>query len=225
MKRPRRPVRKAPRKIASKARTRKRTPKLRHIEFKNDPFHLDKSKLPVGWAYQWIVGCCDSSSGWRPVPYSRHAHDFPDSARNASGFISIDGLMLCEIPAEHVKKELSALTDKAKALEKTMGVIDPGKGFYIMPADWVVQGETIPEAQQNEGPPVEVAVTLLMRVSVRWQSAATYLKLTLNEYVRRRILMERPVLGPISPFAPEVVYETVNLSFSPINNFKESNAP
>jgi hypothetical protein len=211
MKRPRRPTRNTARKVVRKAKPR--------FFAKGDPFYLEPNKVPVGWAYQWQVGC-SANSGWRPVPYSRHAHDFPKAAMNPSGFIVIKGLMLCEIPAEHVQKEIYALATKAKAMSReAIGNKEEGKGFYIMPDDWVAEEKIPPDAHHNFGEPVDVDVLVPIRVPVRWKSAASYLKLDFAEYVRRRLLMDRAILGPAddkSGHFANLVYTPVDLFFTPV---------
>ncbi len=180
----------------------------------SDPYYLAPGLIPVGWSYQWKIDGATPPTGWTCVPFSRHAHDFPRDFQNLFGQIAFLGLVLMEATAEQAEKEASrprvAATEMydAHPAARKRGRYD---GFPLMPEDWI-ETEKIPDgAEQNEGPPVEVAVTLLMRVPVRWNSAALYLNLTLNEYVRRHILMERPVLGCLDPFSPEAVYETVNV--------------
>ncbi len=201
MKRPRRPTKKTARKaVRKKAKVvRKRTP--RTFFSKSDPFYLDAKLIPAGWAYQWST-YVDPRTGWRPVPYSRHAHDFPKIAQSDDGFIVISGLTLAEIPAEHVAAELTrgaqAARDLTAGFDRSIGREGGGKGFWVMPESWIAsygRGEELREMAPLEGPPIEVAVTLVIKVPSRWDSAAAYLKLGLPEYARRRILMERPLLG------------------------------
>lgn len=207
-----------------KAAPRKRTP--RAFFNKNDPFYLDETLIPVGWAYQWST-YLDPRSGWRPVPYSRHAHDFPKVAQSDAGFIEIKGLTLAEIEAKHVTGELLRNEQKARDLagefDRSLGREAGGKGFWIMPESWVASYTTAEirdmEPPLRDGPPIEVAITLIMKVPARWNNAAAYLKLTLNEYARRRILMERPILGCTerwdgSPDA-EPLYEPFLLKLAP----------
>lgn len=214
-------LRKKPVKKVVRKRKKARTP--RHFFNKGDPFYLDEKLIPAGWAYQWSA-YVDPRSGWRAVPYSRHAHDFPKEAQGPDGFITIKGLTLAEIPASYVKAELVNAAQRARDMisdfDRSIGGKESGKGFWIMPEGWLASysadevSEIDPPPQ--EGPSVEVAVTLLMKVPSRWNNAAAFLKLTLNEYVRRRILMERPVLGCMDPFSTEAFYEPVVLKFSPL---------
>lgn len=221
MKRPTKKTARKAKTVKRRSLARPRTP--RHFFKKNDPFYLDERLIPAGWAYQWSTHV-DPRSGWRAVPYSRHAHDFPKEAQGADGFIAIWGLVLTEIPADFVKAELANSTQRARDMvshfDRSIGREEEGRrGFWIMPEGWLVSysKEEVAELDPppRDGPPVEVAVTLLMKVPSRWDNAAAYLKLTLNEYTRRRILMERPVLGVMDPFSAETVYEPVVLQFSP----------
>lgn len=206
---------------------RKRRPK-REIspQRKADPFWLDERLIPIGWAYAWKPNAPEAiGHGWSLVPFSRHAHDFPRSFQT-SGFIVHGGLILAEAPADQVVAETYALTKKARALTEDMdNLLRRGEGFggYSY-GPWIApETEEIPRsAHQSEGPPVEIAVTLVVRVPVRWRSASEYLKIPFSEYVRRRLVMEAMVLGCMDPFASDPVYEPVNLQFSPVNNFKES---
>jgi hypothetical protein len=65
-----------------------------------------------------------------------------------------------------------------------------------------------------EAAPIEVNVTIKVRASVGWQDAAACLGLSVEEYARRRLLMEPPVLGPSPRFYDDKTYEPVELSFT-----------
>ncbi len=226
MKRPRRPAKKTARKAVRKKRQTK-AQKAAQAEAKHraslrkiDPYYLDPKLIPVGYSYQWKIEGARTPAGWTAVPFSRHAHDFPPEYQNLFRQIAFCGLALMETTAEQARAELAVSFDAAKKMNDA-ATASPNFGthgrFRIMPDDWV-ETEKIPrEAAQNEGPPVDVAVVLMVRVPVRWKSAALYLKLELNEYVRRRILMERPILGCIDQFSQETVYEPVNLQFTSVH--------
>lgn len=231
MKRPRRPVKKTPRKAVRKKKQTKAQKavqaeaKLRVSLRQVDPYYLAPNLIPVGWAYQWKIQGAPSPAGWTCVPFSRHAHDFPAEYQAMFGQIAFLGLTLMEATADQVARESITASREASTLVETHpadAYQRGGCGIQIMPDDWV-EAEKIPcTAHQNEGSPVDVAVMLVIRVPLRWNSAAEYLKLSLEEYVRRRISMERSILGVIQPFATEAIFEPVNLHFSPVNNFKES---
>lgn len=213
------------RKTARKAvrKPKKRTPakrRPRHFD-KPDPFYLDPALIPARWAYQWMPSI-DPSSHWRAVPYSRHAHDFPTAARTSDGGIEIKGLVLAETQATNVMAELELVRKKSKNqmgdLAEEMGKKD-GQGFWIAPPSWNASytsaelREMAPPAEV--GPPITIEVQMWVKVPARWASAAAYLKLPLQEYARRRIVMERMVLGCMDPFSERAVHEPVNIFVSP----------
>ena len=208
-------VRKRP--VARKCRPRREIPPQR----KADPFWLDPRLIPAGWGYAWKPNYRPGGElppGWGLVPYSRHAHDFPRSYQHGN-FIVYGGLILMEALADQIASEKFALEQQARAqIDGFNDLIGrpEGYGCWIMPLSYIESEEIPRSAAQNEGPPVEVTIELKVRVPVRWRSAAEYLKLTFVEYVRRRIVMERMVLGCMDPFG-EAVYEPVNLSFSPLH--------
>jgi len=70
---------------------------------------------------------------------------------------------------------------------------------------------------EAQWPAVETVISLPMKVPARWHSAAAFLKLTLSEYTRRRVLMDRLVLACMDPFTDQFasLYEPVALQFSP----------
>ena len=188
---------------------------------KPDPFFIDPKLVPAGWAYQWTT-YVDPHSGWRPVPYSRHAHDFPKAAQGPDGFVVIEGLHLAEIPEHFVRSELASGAQKARDMvgdfDQSIGRDNVGKGWYILSPGFIVEREITREMAHTEGPPVEVLVTLTMKVPQRWSAAAATLDLTLQEYTRRRILMERPLLGCTLPWngsSEEPFYEPFLLNLAP----------
>jgi hypothetical protein len=60
----------------------------------------------------------------------------------------------------------------------------------------------------HDAKPVVVQVAISLRVSRDWQDAAAALGLTTEEYARRRLLMEPPILAT---FDAEKVYQPVEL--------------
>lgn len=197
---------------------------------KSDPYYLDPKLIPVGWGYAWIVNQREGGvlpPGWGLVPYSRHAHDFPRRYQRGN-FIVHDGLILAEALSDQIRAELHAPAKLARQMHDqhpASGRSEFGR-IQIMPEDWVESEKISRSAYQNEGDPVEVEIDLVVRVPVRWRSAAEFLKLTLREYTRRRILMERPILGSMLRWDgqsdSEAIYEPVSLHFSAVNPPKES---
>ncbi len=175
---------------------------------KSDPFWIDERLIPVGWGYEWKVNRRPGGElppGWSAVPYSRHAHDFPRSYR-CSGSIVHKGLILVEALADQIASERWALQKDAQNQDADvrerlrMEDIGGGRRVWIMPDDWVDsygrdEDLGLDDRAPQEGPPIEVSIALTIKVPSRWDSAAAYLKLTLAEYTRRRVLMDRPILG------------------------------
>jgi hypothetical protein len=219
MKQPRRPTKKTARKIVRKKRQTKAQKaaqdeaRLRASLRQVDPYYLHPSLIPVGWAYQWKIEGASPRAGWSCVPFSRHAHDFPREYQNLFGQIAFCGLVLMEALKDQVASEGFEPHRQAQQMSDEHPASNGGGGrregtrFQIMSSDWVASGKIPSEAYQNEGEPVQVPVTLMMSVPVRWRSAAMFLGLTLTEYARRRIVMEHLVLRSIGVgVPPEVVY-------------------
>lgn len=233
MKRPRRAMKK-PRKAARKTVARKRATKLpkldrlqpqqrdAKVQRKIDPFYLNERLVPAGWAYQWKVKGEAVPPGWHCVPYSRHAHDFPRSA-NYQGSIVIKGLILMEALKDQVASELYASTRAAiemDAEQKRRLVMtdrfDVGYSYPMMPESEVV-AKVLRDAPPEEGPDIDTPISLLIRVPARWATAAAYLNLTVSEYVRRRVVAERMILGSMDDRngGLEAIYRPVFLTISP----------
>jgi hypothetical protein len=88
-----------------------------------------------------------------------------------------------------------------------------------MGEDWL-ETEPLPDGMPPEtGPAVVLNITLPVRVPSRWAHAAAFLKIDLEEYARRRFIMERPVLGTMGYMGDDLAYEPVSLQFTPIHNF------
>lgn len=230
MKRPRRAAktaRKAARKKVAKRLTRKqRIAKIERDANKPrrfvDPFHLPERLVPVGWGYQWKAYGDEYRPGWTPVPYSRHAHDFPRSA-NLNGQIVIDGLILMEALKDQIVSELYAAQRAAVEMDAQfkdrLGMEGwPGIGFSypLLPESEVVT-KVLKDAPPETGPDIDVPISLLIRVPARWADAAAYLNLPIAEYTRRRVVGERMVLGSMDERCGDLnaIYQPVHLKFSP----------
>ena len=225
MKRPRRAMKK-PRKAARKTIQRKRVVKLKQrddgLQRKIDPFYLNERLVPAGWVYQWKVKGEPVPPGWHCVPYSRHAHDFPRSA-NYQGSIVIKGLILMEALKYQVASELYASTRAAIEMDaeqkRRLGMeerFDIGYSYPMMPESEVVT-KVLRDAPPEEGPDIDVPISLLIRVPARWATAAAYLNLTISEYARRRVVAERMILGSMDDRngGLEAIYQPVFLTISP----------
>lgn len=233
MKRAKKTVRKAARRLTRKtARKTSKLPKLDRlqphertakVQRRIDPFFLNESLIPVGWAYQWKVKGADVPPGWHCVPYSRHAHDFPRSA-NYQGAIVIKGLILMEALKDQVASELYAHRRAAIELDaerkRHLGMegrrSEIGFSYPLLPESEVVT-KILKDAPPEIGPDIDVPISLLLRVPARWATAAAYLNLTVSEYTRRRVVGERMVLGSMDEREGnlDAVYQPVTLKFSP----------
>ena len=225
--RPRRPVKKT-RKAAPKKIRKTRKVAADILSTEPDPYHIDASVVPEGKAYQWhrFTGASRDPvrDGWVRVPFDRHPQLFPKSYCTKDRHIAYQGLTLLENSAAWVKQQLVDATsfalDMPKQFWSDRGVEVPdrkGRFFPLLPPDQIVT-EVLRDAPPEEGPPIDVPISLLIRVPARWASAAAYLKLTLTEYARRRVVGERLTLGCADGMMDrrlDVVYEPVNLKFSP----------
>jgi len=94
--------------------------------------------------------------------------------------------------------------------------------MVIMPQEWMAEEKRTPEEWEKlnfEGDTIDIEVPLTVRIPRRWADAAVTCKLDFTEYVRRRLLIDRPVLGSMAyPWDGPVVYEPVNLSFTPVQH-------
>lgn len=228
MKRPRRAAKKTVRKAARRLtrKTARKTPKLPKLDRRQrriDPFFLNERLIPAGWTYQWKVKGADVPTGWHCVPYSRHAHDFPRSA-NYQGAIVIKGLILMEALKDQVASELyyptKAAIETEEWFKKQFGLeanrSGGGYSYPLLPESEVVT-KILKDAPPENGPDIDVPISLLLRVPARWATAAAYLNLTVSEYTRRRVVGERMVLGSMDEREGnlDAVYQPVTLKFSP----------
>lgn len=232
MKRPRRAAKKTVRKPARKRVVKRLTRKQRIAKIERDAdkprrfvdqFHLSERLVPVGWGYQWKVYGDEYRPGWTPVPYSRHAHDFPRSA-NLNGQIVIDGLILMEALKDQIVSELYAAQRAAVEMDAqfkaNLGMegrrSEIGFSYPLLPESEVLT-KVLEGAPPEIGPDIDVPISLLIRVPARWASAAAYLSLTISEYTRRRIVGERMILGSMDERDGDLdaVYQPVILKFSP----------
>lgn len=133
------------------------------------------------------------------------------------------GVVLLEITTEkyrefivqgirRAKKQFDDANELFQVVPARYGMKSGGRSFPLVSPDFMVSSDypkVAPDAQ-----PVDVDVTIKLKVSVRWQDAAAALGLSLAEYARRRLLMEQQVLGPSATFIEDNAYEPVELSFT-----------
>lgn len=173
---------------------------------------FDLPKPPSGFAYQWSPFSRIEymrSRGWSQVPFSRH----PEMAQstNFDGYIVYRDTALFQISAELVKAETHRLFEMAKDLTRDFDEMlgkEPGHGgqgfVWIAPASFTQSAEY--EHYPDDRGPVDVQLTITLRVPARWCDTANALHLAHAEYARRRVLMSGYLLaadagtGVFSPF-------------------------
>jgi hypothetical protein len=170
----------------------------------NDPLYIDPKSIPHGIALQWTSADSDIPLGWEPVPNV--------------GVIQLNRLIWATI--EVAEEERAANIGRARKqmadAAALFGLDEYGRklshqyGFPFVSPSFMVstQYATVPA----DSLPIDVDIAIKVRASVRWQDAAACLGLTVQEYVRRRLLMEPSVLGPID--FNENAYEPVTLSIT-----------
>lgn len=209
----RRPAKRKPRKSkfdkpvksALKYKPAPLNPKFKlEVGSEHDPFHVNPATIPHGVALQWISLNVDDLeraqySGWKPV----------------EGQDGVKGNMLVWAPIEVAKAQTDANIKSAKDLKAEMDKLFGRKERrgvpFVSPSfmgSWDYQ-RIPPDAK-----PIDVDITIKLRVSAKWQEAAAFLALDPQEYARRRLLMERVILGPISDYCVDGIYEPVELSFT-----------
>jgi hypothetical protein len=168
--------------------------------------------IPADLAYQWIrvelFGELDHQShgaaldaGWRPVPFKRHAGQFHPN-NDWPGKIVHGGRMLMENAADAASAQIDALMSKAhqqmtEAWEPFGGQPNGRKHtFAIMPGDFVVSEKYARIA--SDALPIDVEVTIRVRLPASVQDTIQALHLPMEEYARRRLVMEPGVLYPVN---------------------------
>lgn len=194
MKRPRRPAKKKPRKVARKKIGSRES--SAEIMTASQAAIFDTPKPPPGLAYQWNLLTETElmlAEGWERVLYRQHK-ELPRSL-NSDGYIVYRNNTLFQINAAIVQAALTSLRLNAEDMEDSFYVDSTREGRYmrIMPPSFVVASDY--ERISDASPPAPCEVTFTFMASARWQDAASALGLPLAEYVRRRILSEgRPLV-------------------------------
>jgi len=189
MKRPRRPVKKAPRKApARKARKSKPIFNLK-IGTKDDPFHVDPIGVPKGVSMQWLGATSIKGAqekGWRRVPRVE----------------PVGGLALMWAPENVAAAQIKFWVDKAQEQRRMhsepFALNEPKRwakgGIPIMPPDFLVGEEYNRIA--SDAPPIIVEFPVSFSMPAVWQDAASALHLSNSEYARRRVLMAHHLITP-----------------------------
>jgi hypothetical protein len=159
----------------------------------SDPFEI---AAPKGKAYQWASVHPDQKhdfdvykrAGWRPVPASRHP-DFPSE----KGKIIFGGSMLLEMPRKKYENLSGSGIARAKAQlsdqNKVLGLEDNDGAVRRMAimSDSFIASEAY-DAPNDDGFE-DVSVSIVVRIPYRWRDAAACMKISAEEYARRRLIM------------------------------------
>lgn len=220
---------KATRKVAAK----KAKPAIEPAQqdFSHDPYFIPADQIPKGWEYQWFCIAVNGierdpriiaieTKDWRAVPRTRH--------KQYSGFrhIVLDGLKLYE---RRIPKDRPALTEANLAAIKQYEEhpahpknrkVHPHHSTLIMPEEWN-ESETY-DRVPNDATLVKISVSVPFALHARFQDAANALKLTLEQYAQRRILLylRGEIDGMLLPVdgALELIEPSFNLTMNPKRN-------
>jgi len=170
-----------------------------------DPFFIHPETIPSGVALQWftfrIMGEHEADLH-HPLGRS-----FVQQALNSGWKLvqgcEVDGQALMWAPESVAKAQADAGRSRAQqqmAEARALFGMDGSKpspyhgGIRIADTNFVES--KVYESIPSDAPPIDVDVTIKVRVSARWQDAAAALGLEVGEYTRRRLYMEPIVLGP-----------------------------
>lgn len=191
----------------------KRAKRIKRLSI-NDPalLNIPPAFTPAGMSYQWIAVSIHGKAwarplmeaekvGWRPVPFARLKDWFPRTARDANGDINIGGLLLIENSTANVALALSKLSGLAK--QQMQDVADRLKidthrngpqifAGMLPQSDVVAIPFTVPDEITQD-----VEITITLRAPYQLHETAAAMKISIEEYLRRRLIMEPGVLYPI----------------------------
>lgn len=163
----------------------------------DDPFHIDPLSIPGGVALHWITLSVDDldraqSFGWKPV----------------EGVGGVKGNMLVWAPVAIAEAQRDANIKRARdqihEARELFGLNGRREGhpFPIAPQSFMVSSayETVP----SDTAPLDVDVTVRLRLPGRLQDVAAALKLSPEVYAQRR--MELYVRGELAGLLLPVIY-------------------
>lgn len=166
-----------------------------------DYYEIPNAEIPVGKEYQWIavsvmgIGASRANafqhkaSGWRPVPFKRHAKRFVGRSESTRHVV-IGGLQLFE---RKIPKSRPALTEANLAALKMVqdhpaSQAKAGRGRTYILSDSFVAGAHY-DRVADDADPIRVDVTIPFWLSAHFQDAAAACHLSIEEYARRRVLL------------------------------------
>ncbi len=183
-----------------------------------DPFFVHPETIPDGVALQWVMTHCTEGTG-SSFPHEDFSFLIYEKALD-SGWKPVDGQkpigsqILVWAPKEVAEAQREADFDRAKEQIREAGALfgldEYGhklgrQGFPLVSPSFIVSSDYV--SVPDDSSPIEVDVTIKVRMSVRWQNAAACLGLDPQEYARRRLIMEPTILGPCSR---AYIYENVS---------------
>lgn len=169
-----------------------------------DPLYVDPKTIPDGFALQWTPADSDMPIGWQAVP------DVGVTQLNRLIWAPI------EVAEDERSNNIGSARKQMADSGALFGLDEYGKklshqyGFPFVSPSFMVSSNY--QRVSPDAGPIDVEITIRVRISVKWQDAAACLGLEPQEYARRRLLMEPPVLGPIE-FCDNV-FEPVQLSIT-----------
>lgn len=186
----------------AKARLKARRHKPKKLEpHERDPFHIDPAVIPKNKGYQWVAieiygepKYAQQFTGWKPVPFKRHAKLFPNM--NVKGKIIWRGQMLMERPLKEVARAIEAGIKAARDMDVVSALQDypyligkvanrdvyPKFNSVVIPNEpyWTQEGQPTAEV-------VEVNIKLCL--TARQVDAAAACKLTPQKYGQNAVSM------------------------------------
>lgn len=218
----RKPIKKRkPRKVAKKTAfpkppamfTKKATasPKFKlKIGSNEDPFFIHPDSIPRGVALQWVSTASLSEYN----PHSMMHLCLASGWRQVKECEPIGALYLMWAPEDLARSQKDANINRARQQMADALALFGFDGQKPSPFHGPVASiapDTFVETRKydsvsSDASPVDVDVTIKFRASARWQDAAAALGIDVQEYVRRRLIMEPPLLASYGE-----VYEPVDL--------------
>ncbi len=183
------------------------------------PFGAEEAKIfdipkpPIGLTYQWVLAeHVRRYPGWVQVPFDRHESEMPADT-NEDGAIVYLGNMLVQQDQSLVQAYLALPRNLAlKNLQEHSAYSGNRRGSPQILSESFIVSSNYPSIP-SDSPPIDVDITIKFRVSARWQDAAAALGLDVQEYARRRLIMENILLAPYG-YREDRAYEPVELQIT-----------
>ena len=199
------------------------------IGIPEDPFFIHPETIPDGVALQWVTSSV-MGTPQGDLPYA--AYSFVEEAikggwKLVEGQKPLGGLVLMWAAQEVAKAQTQDNIDRAKQQMADARALFGMDGSKASP----YHGSRFPMVQDTfmvssayasvpaGSPSIDVDITIKFRVSARWQDAAAALGLDVQEYARRRLIMDATILAPYgSRFDDDMAYSPVELQITRKDN-------